>query len=264
MVNRIWHYIFGRGIVESVDNFGLQGSLPSNPGLLDFLSISLMEDDWSIKSAIRRIMLSETFQRASTINELNAEVDPQNIYLSSFPIKRLEAESIRDGILKVAGSLNDTMYGPSIPVHLTEFMNGRGKPSVSGPIDSEGRRSLYVSIKRNFLSPMMLTFDRPIPFSTFGKRNTTNVPAQSLFLMNDPFVHEQAEKLALKVAESELESVDEKIEHLFLSAYGRKPSSQEVDDAKLILGDFANESEAESWKNYCHLIFNTKEFIHLF
>lgn len=263
IVNRIWHYIFGRGIVETVDNFGLQGSLPSHPELLDFLSMSMIEDNWSVKSTIKKIMLSETFQRASTFIESNAEKDPQNIYLASFPIKRLEAESIRDGVLKVAGSLNDKMYGPSVPIHLTEFMSGRGRPAVSGPLDGEGRRSLYVSVKRNFLSPMMLTFDRPIPFSTFGKRNVTNVPAQSLFLMNDPFVHEQAQKWAERLITQVPDNFEKRVELIHLSAYGRKPTKQEIEKAVEITKDLDCGSEMELWKNYCHLIFNTKEFIHL-
>ncbi len=109
----------------------------------------------------------------------------------------------------------------------------------------------------------MLTFDRPIPFSTFGKRNTTNVPAQSLFLMNDPFVHEQAQKWAESIVNDEEKTLDERLELLYLKAYGRSASSEDIAEAKRIMKDFENDTDLEVWKNYCHLIFNTKEFIHL-
>ncbi len=262
MVNRIWHHIFGRGIVSTVDNFGLQGSLPSHPELLDYLAIKFVEEGWSIKKMIRQILRSEVFQLSTKVTEHNANIDPENIYLASFPLRRLEAESIRDALLASSGELDRQLYGPSIPVHVTEFMNGRGRPE-SGPLNGKGRRSIYVSIKRNFLSPMMLTFDMPIPFSTFGKRNTTNVPAQSLIMMNDPFVHEQATKWAEKlVARTDL-TINDKIELVYLNAYSRVPSQNEIEEATVILNEYADERSVTKWKNYCHIIFNTKEFIHL-
>ncbi|MDH5603882.1 MAG: PSD1 and planctomycete cytochrome C domain-containing protein, partial [Cyclobacteriaceae bacterium] len=187
MVNRIWHHLFGRGLVETVDNFGLQGKMPSHPALLDYLAGSFVENGWSVKKLIRQIVLSETF-RQSTRREPSLEaVDPENIWLASYPVRRLEAEAIRDAILTVAGSLDRTLYGPSVPVHLSEFMQGRGRPGKSGPLDGNGRRSVYLEVRRNFLSPFMLAFDTPPPVSTFGSRNATNVPAQSLTLMNDAF-----------------------------------------------------------------------------
>ena len=103
-------------------------------------------------------------------------------------MKRLEGEAIRDALLQISGRLDETRYGPSIPVHLTKFMDGRGKPPVNGPLDGAGRRSIYIQVRRNFLSPMMLAYDTPSPFSTMGRRNVSNVPAQALIMMNDPFV----------------------------------------------------------------------------
>lgn len=272
MVNRIWHHLFGRGIVETVDNFGLQGKLPSHPELLDYLAVKFQNDGWSIKSMIRAIVTSETFKRSTLRNDLLANKDPNNIYLASFPLRRLEAEAIRDGILVVTESLDSTMYGPPVATYLTEFMQGRGRPGKSGPIDGEGRRSIYLEVRRNFLEPMMTTFDRPIPFSTFGSRNVTNVPSQSLILMNDPLVEQQAEIMAGKLLEKGLVSFEEKVQWIYMQAFSRLATSEELEKASNffdMLGTMEGKADASAtqemavWKEYCHSIFNLKEFIYL-
>ena len=271
MVNRIWHHLFGRGIVETVDNFGLQGKLPSHPELLDHLAIKFQDEGWSIKEMIRYIATSEAFKR-STINELEpSEKDPNNIFLASFPIRRLESEAIRDGILAASESMDATLYGPPIPTYLTDFMGGRGKPEQSGPLDGDGRRSIYQEVRRNFLEPMMTTFDRPIPFTTFGRRDVTNVPAQSLILMNDPFVIAQSKILAEKLLAQEL-SFEERIEWIYMRTFSRKATAKEIENTaqfiatieamKKMEGDTDN-LDLEVWKEYCHSIFNLKEFIYL-
>ncbi len=268
MANRIWHHLFGRGIVKSVDNFGLQGSLPSHPALLDYLAIQFVGGDWSIKSLIRQIMLTDAFKRSTILDTEVDQDDPENIFLAYYPLRRLEAESIRDGILAVSGELDRTMYGPSIPIHLTSFLQGRGRPPESGPLDGYGRRSVYMALWRNFLPPMMLTFDMPVPFSSFGNRNVTNVPAQSLTLLNDPFVQEQAEKWAKKLS-VETTGDREKVNQIYLRAFNREPTETELEEGL----EFINEQreihvadsmiEQKSWTDYCHTIFNMKEFIYL-
>lgn len=273
IVNRLWHHLFGKGIVETVDNFGLQGKIPSHPELLDYLALSFVQDGWSMKSMIKNIMLSETFRRSTRFEEESKQIDPDNILLSSFPIRRLESEAIRDGILAVAGCLNDQMYGEGVPVYLSEFMTGRGRPSRSGPLDSYGRRSIYTTVRRNFIPEMMLAFDMPIPFSTFGKRNTTNVPAQSLTLMNSPFVHEQAEYWAQNLfLNNPGSSTEGKIQNIYLRAFSRKASADEISEGLEFLKGQASEkgvvidkinTDPELWKEYCHAIINFKEFIHL-
>ena len=272
MVNRIWHHLFGRGIVETVDNFGLQGKLPSHPELLDYLAVKFQNDGWSIKSMIRAIITSETFKRSTLRNDLLANKDPNNIYLASFPVRRLEAEAIRDGILVVTESLDSTMYGPPVATYLTEFMQGRGRPGKSGPLDGEGRRSIYLEVRRNFLEPMMTTFDRPIPFSTFGSRNVTNVPSQSLILMNDPLVEQQAEIMAGKLLEKGLVSFEEKVQWIYMQAFSRLATSEELEKASNFFdmlrtmegkADASATQEMAVWKEYCHSIFNLKEFIYL-
>lgn len=270
-VNRIWHHLFGRGLVKTVDNFGLQGSIPSHPELLDHLAIWFMENGWSTKALIRYIVSSQTFQTSTLASAKSAEMDPENILLQHFPVRRLEAEAIRDAILVTSGRFDSTLYGPSVPIHLTEFMKGRGRPKESGPLDGNGRRSIYLSIRRNFLTPFLLAFDMPVPFSTFGKRNNSNVPAQSLTLMNDPFVAEQAGLWAKSViAQSEEET--ERIQLLFQSAFCRKASTEEIETAKAFIRSQAIIYELEDdqigndlglWADLCHSIFNMKEFVFL-
>jgi hypothetical protein len=274
MVNRIWHHLFGRGIVETTDNFGLQGKLPSHPELLDFLAIKFQHDGWSVRKIIRYIMLSNTFKRAIQGDMKSVEVDPEDLLLTHYPMRRLEAEEIRDGLLAVSGRLDSTMYGPPIPCYITSFMQGRGRPKNSGPLDGNGRRSVYQEVRRNFLEPMMVTFDRPIPFSTFGKRNVSNVPAQSLIMMNDPFVLQQAEEMACLVTSGNL-TADKRIETIYKRAFARPPTIKEKTDAKSFLQTLASQykvnghdanailSNLDIWRDYCHIIFNSKEFIYL-
>jgi hypothetical protein len=205
IVNRVWQHLMGRGIVPSVDNFGVLGEAPTHAELLDYLSQEFMDDGWSIKRLIRRIMLSSTYRMASGGHQPpemqkpgagsqspGQAADPQNLFYHRQNLKRLEGEALRDAVLAVSGRLEPSLYGPSVPVYLTPFMQGRGRPKETGPLDGNGRRSIYIAVRRNFLSPMMLAFDTPIPFTTIGRRNVSNVPAQALILMNDPFIAEQS------------------------------------------------------------------------
>ncbi len=264
MVNRIWHHLFGQGLVKTVDNFGLQGIPPTHPALLDYLAVEFMEEGWSIKRLIKHIVLTEAFRRSSVPSGELGRKDPRNLYLSCFPIKRLEAEAIRDGFLAVSGQLDDRLYGPPVPIYLTEFMKGRGRPRASGPLDGENRRSIYQGIRRNFLPPFMLSFDMPVPYSVFGRRNISNVPAQSLTLMNDPFVMQQAEKWAEKIVEQEGE-FEEKIQAIYLKAFARPAQAEDLAQARLFFEEIGSTSRPNlsDWSTYCHTIFNMKEFIFL-
>ena len=272
MVNRLWHHVFGRGLVETVDNFGAQGKLPTHPALLDYLALRFVEQGWSVKSMIREMVRSHAFRQSTQADAQAAEVDPENLLWRHYPVRRLEAEAIRDAILAVSGRLDTTMYGEPVPIHLTEFMEGRGRPQASGPLDGAGRRSIYIAMRRNFLSPMMLAFDMPIPFSTFGKRNTTNVPAQSLTMLNDSLVVRQATVWAGNLVALHGLDVDEKIDHIYLTALSRLPTEEERANAIAFIRQQASgyglsEEEAfddfRSWAAYCHVVLNLKEFIYL-
>ncbi len=271
MVNRLWHHVFGRGMVETVDNCGVQGKIPSHPELLDYLAVKFMEEHWSIKKILKYMVMSQAFQRVTEASRSSTLEDPMNIWLQHYPVRRINAESLRDAVLVTSGNLDTAMYGPSIPVYLTEFLSGRGRPKKSGPLDGAGRRSVYQAMNRNFLPPMMLAFDMPIPFSTFGRRNVSNVPSQSLTLLNDPFIADQASQWALQLIK-EHDSFEDRIKHVYLQAFSRQPLVQEIERARGFFEEQQNllESEVavakmeyELWKGYCHSIYNMKEFIFL-
>lgn len=272
LVNRIWHYLFGKGIVETVDNFGLQGKLPSHPALLDQLAIEFQENGYSIKYLIRKILLSETFQRQVKPGTDAGEKDPSNTWLSHYPLLRLEAEAIRDAMLAVSGRLDTTMYGAPVPQHITSFMNGRGKPEHSGPLDGAGRRSIYLEVRRNFLDPMLSSFDRPIPFTSFGKRDVTNVPSQSLILLNDPFVVQEAARLQVRLEQKQLGNSSNKIQWLYQTCFSRAAEKEEIEKAVVFINGLTEkykrnkttgDAVALAWKDYIHSLFNLKEFIYL-
>ncbi len=260
IVNRIWHHLFGRGIVSSVDDFGGQGTEPTHPELLDHLTARFMNEGWSIKGLVKDIVLSATYRQSIHGDPRGAELDPDNLLLGRSPIRRLEAEAIRDGALAVAGSLDKTLYGPSVPVHLDSFMEGRGRPGESGPIDGRNRRSIYISVPRNFLSPFFKVFDRPIPFTAQGRRSASNVPAQSLTLMNDPLFEELAERWAKRALMSGPKAPVEIIESLYLEAFSRRPTELETERLQRYLGERDDE---EAWADVCHVLINVKEFIYL-
>lgn len=271
LVNRVWHHLFGRGIVATVDNFGVLGQPPTHPELLDYLAAEFVREGWSMKRLIRTLVSSRTYRMSSLPDARGDNLDPQNLLLHRMAVRRLEGEAVRDAILSVSGRLDRTHFGPSVPVHLTPFMQGRGRPQ-SGPLDGAGRRSVYLSVRRNFLSPMMLAFDMPIPFSSVGRRNVSNVPAQALILMNDPFVVEQAELWARRVLADPKRSAEERVTDIYLAAFARLPSEQELAVALEFLQQQAKElrlppdgwqSHVQVWRDLCHVMINSKEFIYV-
>jgi hypothetical protein len=265
LVNRLWKEHFGEGLVRSPDNFGKMGELPTHPELLDYLANEFIRRGWSIKQMHRLMILSDAYQQASRPDAKLTTHDPQNRLFAYQPIRRLEAECIRDAILAVSGRLDSQMYGPSVAPFLNAHMAGRGRPGSSGPLDGAGRRSIYLNVRRNFLSPLLVAFDYPVPFTTMGRRMSSNVPAQALILLNDPFVVGQARVWAERALQGPELPSPERIARLYLEAFGRPPTLQEIAVAQ----DFvANRSEAIAasdsravWADLCHVLLNVKEFI---
>lgn len=269
-VNRLWHHLTGRGLVRSVDDFGVMGETPSHPELLDWLARRFIEQGWSNRRMIREMVLSRTYRMScipdgANAEDVLAERDPSNALLYAFRVRRLPSESIRDSILAVSDRLDPKLEGPSVAVHLTSFMEGRGRPK-SGPLDGDGRRSIYTAVRRNFLPPLHLAFDYPVPFSTIGSRARSNVPAQALVLLNDPFVTEQAKLWSDQLLE--LQGVDARVRRAYQQAFSRDPLPEEI---KMVNGFLARQAElhgsgvddARVWADLCHLLFNKKEFIFL-
>ncbi|MCG8653398.1 MAG: PSD1 and planctomycete cytochrome C domain-containing protein [Pirellulales bacterium] len=260
IVNRIWHHLMGRGIVPTTDDFGVLGQRPTHPELLDHLATRFVQEGRSIKKMIRLIVLSRTYQMSAFTDPAALAADPKNLMWHHRPPKRLEGEVIRDALLSLAGKLDTTQFGEPIPIHLTSFMDGRGRPRQSGPLDGAGRRSIYTAVRRNFLSPFMLTFDTPVPFSTMGRRNVSNVPAQALILMNDPLVARMARHWAEKAMQQH-PTVSQRIEGMYQAAFARPPTEHELAAAQRYLRDGANDPEI--WTDFAHALINTKEFIFL-
>ena len=269
-VNRVWHHLFGRGIVPTVDNFGVLGLHPSHPELLDYLAQDFISDGYSLKRLIKRIVLSKTYQQSSQHNPETDAIDPNNLLLHRMNLRRRDAEGIRDGILAISGRIDLTpLEGESVAVHLTAYMEGRGRPAISGPLDGAGKRSIYLAIRRNFLNPFLAVFDCPIPAAPFGARNQSNVPAQALALLNDPFVHEQAKTWADSLL-SKPGTTEERLHRVYEQALSRKATAEELETWRTFqrkqgelfgISATAAENDPRIWLDICHLMFNSKEFL---
>jgi cytochrome c553 len=271
-VNRVWLHLFGRGLVATPDDFGVLGERPTHPELLDWLAEWFRtEAGWSTKKLIRLLLHSSAYRMASQASDANAEQkDPNNVWWHRMPMRRLEAESIRDAMLAVSGTLDRTMFGPPVRVHLTEFMDATGRPAESGPLDGAGRRSIYLDARRNFLPPMMRAFDSPTPLSTIGRRTSSNLPAQSLILLNDPFVLAQAEAWARRVLAEPGRSPEARVDQIYLAAFARHANANERTKALAFLnqqGSLEGLAPTECltsqkvWTDLCHVVFNLKEFL---
>ncbi len=272
LVNRLWLHHFGRGIVATPDDFGKMGQPPTHQKLLDWLAAEFVESGWSIKHMQRLIVLSGTYRMSSRLEPTLAHsefdpgrVDPDNRLLHRMPVLRLEGEIIRDAILTVSGRLDRRMEGPSVAPYLTPFMEGRGRPGHSGPLDGDGRRSLYINVRRNFLTPMFLAFDYPTPFTTIGRRSVSNVPAQALTMMNNPFVIEQANIWANRVLKEDHPDSAGRIRRLYEMAYTRPPTQQELAAALGFLETqgkvYNGPDDLRTWADLCHVLLNMKEFL---
>ncbi len=270
MVNRIWHHLFGTGLVRTVDDFGHVGEVPSHPDLLDYLASDFVEQGWSVKQLIRSLVLTRTFQMSNHPSAESRDVDPQNRLLQHYPARRMEAESVRDTILAASGALNRTLYGPSIqPFREKEYADRRLFP---GPLDGNGRRSIY--IKNNLMEgPKFLgTFNFPGGKVVQGRRDVTNVPAQALALLNDPFVLQQAGVWSQNVLKQTGDSIPTRVEAMFRSSLGRSPDAEELSRFEQAVRQLADlyqvpadnvMSNAEIWKDIAHSFFNLNEMIYI-
>ena len=209
LVNRMWHHLFGRGIVSTPDNFGRLGELPTHPELLDHLATEFVANGWSIKKLVRTLVLSHTFQLSSEASESAQATDPANLLWSHALVRRLEAEAIRDSLLAASGQLDL-------------------EPDALSVAGNSRFRSVYVGVRRNRLDPFLSVFDAPEPHMTRGSRDATNVPAQSLAMLNDPFVASQAKLLAHATSADVGNDRDRMINRMFGRTLGRKPTMDEV------------------------------------
>lgn len=226
IVNRLWHHVFGRGIVGTTDNFGRLGELPSHPELLDALADHFQSSGGSMKHLIHAMLLTQAFQRSDAAPAQAQVKDPENKLLSHWTVRRLEAESIRDSVLMLSGNLDNQMYG--------------------NPVDAQaGRRSIYLRVIRNNLNPFLSAFDMPVPSSTRGRRDVTNVPAQSLALLNDPTIMGWTADWAHRALS--LPNAEARAQRMFLQSLGRQATAQELSAALKFVklsSDFAQQQKA--------------------
>jgi hypothetical protein len=272
-VNRIWSCLFGRGIVATVDNLGVQGERPSHPELLDWLANDFASHGWSQKRLIRELVLSRAYRMSSLPTDAESEQkDPSNVQLHRASVMRLEGEAIRDCLLQISGRLDETMYGESIPAHIDQFTESKFQPKVNGPLDGDGRRSIYLEVRRNYLSPMMLAYDTPTPFTTVGRRNVSNVPAQALIMLNDPLVARLARQFSERVLRGLADtSPQRRIDYMFELALCRPPTVQEREAAVKFINQEADllglqpdaeaKDDVQVWSSVAHVLFNHKEFV---
>ncbi|HKM55802.1 MAG TPA: DUF1553 domain-containing protein, partial [Isosphaeraceae bacterium] len=263
MANRVWLHLIGRGLVPTPDNFGASGQPASHPALLDHLAISFAENGWSVKKLIRTIVLSRAYQISSQYDAKNFEADPDNVLVWRMPKRRLEAEALRDTMLALAGRLDLTPPKGSSVARGGEgnaSFRGRGPGGRGGEEDTH--RTVYTSIIRDGVPEMLTLFDFPDPSLIIGERSTTTVPAQSLYLMNNPFVIRQAEALADKLLASG-DDDNGKLTRAYQLCYSRPPSEKELKNAQKFIEDYGKKQARRStWSALCQALFASAEFSH--
>jgi hypothetical protein len=230
--NRLWHYHFGRGIVATPSDFGKTGLVPSHPDLLDWLASELVEGGWRLKRLHRLIMTSQAYRQSSRISQERAVlVDPGNALLWRQNLRRLEAEIIRDNILAVSGRLNRAMGGRGIfPTLSKEVLSTQSRPGTGWARSSpreQGRRSVYIFVKRTLGVPLLEAFDAPSPDTPTGARQTTTIAPQALILLNSPFIKEQAQACADRLRVEVGDSAAAQVDRLFRLALARPPDADE-------------------------------------
>jgi hypothetical protein len=262
MVNRVWHWLFGAGIVRTTDNFGSTGEAPSHPELLDYLAVKFMEEGWSLKQLVKEMVMSRTYRQAS---EGKAANDPDNRLLSHMNRKRLDAECIRDAMLVASGTMETTFGGPNV--------GGAGKVDSNdqkiqileyGFKFDDTRRSVYTAAFRNVRHPLFEVFDFADINQPIGQRTTSTVATQALFLMNNPKVIEQARSAATRVL-GEAQDTPARLQLAYRYSLSREPNAKELDLARdyleaSISGNATDDEIRDAWARLIQTLWATPEF----
>jgi cytochrome c553 len=278
-VNRVWQHLFGEGLVRTPDNFGATGEKPSHPELLDALAVQFTRPvaeggfGWSIKSLIRALVLSRTYQLASRHDSAATEIDPDNRLLWRASPRRLDAEAIRDAMLAASGQLDLKPLHGSVVASIGDGYIGRGlRPEAFTEAESN-KRSVYLPVVRNFVPALLEVFDFAEPSLVVASRDVTNVPSQALYLMNNKFVREQAAAMAKRVLAAPLDFPG-RLDLAYQLALGRPATAAERDRAGKYLLDEAralipvkngdrDEAAQVSWATFCQALFACAEFRYL-
>jgi hypothetical protein len=285
IVNRVWQYHFGKGLVGTASDFGFKGDRPTHPELLDWLAQEFVRGGWSLKRLHRLILSSSAYRQSSAFREQAAERDPENALLWRFPRQRLEAEVIRDAALSVSGRLNPKMGGPSIFPELPPGMESRGGWPVTADLRERDRRSIYVFVRRNTRYPFFESFDMPDTHESCARRNITTSPVQALSMLNSELTLDWARSFAARVMAVTGSDRREQIVAAYRFAYGRRPNPDELDSADAFLARHeeliqerlgsgepvalpsgfeakAGRAEAAGLVDFCHVLLNSNEFVY--
>lgn len=227
LVNRVWNQYFGRGLVDTVNDFGKMGQKPVNPALLDYLADSFVKNGWSVKKLQKEILLSSVYRQASDHREELVSIDPENKLLAYFPRQRLDAEQIRDSLLYAAGLLEEKVGGPSVYPPVPANFDNRNAWKVSDSQADQHRRSAYIFVRRNTPYPLLDTFDWANPQLVHGRREVTTTAPQALALANSDLVFEWSKALAGRVIREAGESESARLDRLYQIAFGRTPDKSE-------------------------------------
>ncbi|MCC6152875.1 MAG: DUF1553 domain-containing protein, partial [Candidatus Hydrogenedentes bacterium] len=269
-VNRVWTNLFGEGIVRTPDDFGHLGEAPSHPELLDWLARRFMEDGWSLKKLVKLMVTSATWRQFCVPTPAAVTQDPENRLWHHMPMRRLDAESIRDAMLAASGRLDDTMYGP--PIEPNRVAEDAAKRLFSGPIDGNGRRSIYIKMTMMEPQRFLAQFNQPIPKLCTGKRDATNVPNQALAMLNDPFVSTMAKVWGDRLVADAASSPENRAKEIFEAAFGRALDDTEIARVVKLAARCAELRGVDTdtmmtcqpvWQDVAHAVFNAKEFIYV-
>jgi len=263
-VNRLWQQHFGTGIVATPDNFGLSGSPPSHPELLDWLAAEFIRSGWSPKRVTRLIVNSAAYRQSSSTDDRRLQLDPDVRRLSRFPVRRLDAEAIRDALLAASGDLDDRLFGPYIPTSRT----GSGETVVPEKQPGSVRRSVYLQQKRTQVHSLLQVFDAPSIVFNSTRRPRSTMPLQSLSLLNSEFVTSRARSLANRLNPDE-SSDSQRIRDLFRIATGRDPTDIQMAAAIKFLmtetAEYAQHSDARrrAWTDLCQMVLISNPALYL-
>ncbi|MFY8200317.1 MAG: DUF1553 domain-containing protein, partial [Pirellula staleyi] len=262
MVNRVWAHLLGRGLVETVDNFGASGAAPTHPELLDHLATRFMDEGWLVKSLIRSIVLSRTYRLSGQHLPDNASVDEANGLYWRANLRRLEAEAIRDSLLAAGGMLQtERPTGAPFDSAGSSDLGKRNRKGKAEDPSARPVRSVYLPVFRSKLPGMFTVFDFAEPDQVNGQRDVTTVPPQALFLLNNPFVVDVAKRAADRILEQNLP--DEKTRVRFAYAYSlcRYPTEEETERALNFLK--TTENKQSSWASLTQALYSSAEFRYL-
>ncbi len=263
MANRVWSHLLGEGIVPTVDNFGTSGRAPSNIALLDHLASSFIDHDWSVKSLIREIVLSDTYQRSTDFDQENYQIDPDNQFVWRQGLRRLDAESIRDSILSFSGDLSLSPLQGSVVAQMGNGNYGRDKrltATLSKGMQTT-HRSVYLPIVRNATPAGLKIFDFAESSLIVGKRNETNVPSQALFMMNSGFITRQSEQIVARLQANDSAHPGQAVERAFKLILGRTPREEETERAAKLIA--SHPTPEAGLITLCQALISSAEFRYL-